>query len=399
MRMNINKTTKLFALLFIVACFFACSEDGDTLIYMAHPEEVEVEWPENIDYAKKYKEAVKEKIDSLKMMLKWGNDNLKDFPVNPEKELSIYWPDFFSNLPNNQGRMGFIGLEGNDSKVFVAVSPLGGYVFPNTEAKKFSDFFNEPILEAPDFDSIVAKFPNSQVSRDDYVIESGMKYSVYYDAVTGHVHANEEIVKALDAELNKFNAEYAAWVAKWGKAKADFYTYIKDEKYAFLKNPNPKYYIWGNNTEMKPGDKPKESSLPSKLTDDTDIATLLWGKTCHTPTVKDYIWLFNFGTDSQAKYERMVYYVEEENAMDVQLKKSEGKYGKAIRFHLDGYMQTDGTVKEKDQKGYFLASDRPNKSLPMVACSYYDLEKNVYGLKSDFSIENGYSIHPVRYSK
>lgn len=391
-------TTKLFVLILAAIGLYACdNSDDDYLVYIAHPEKVKVKTPENVNYVKLYGDKVEGKVDTLKILSNKGNDNLKDESDNPEKELSTFWPDYFDALPGGKGQMGYIGLEGSDSKVFVAVCPLGGYVFPSESFKKFSDFFSDPAPTEPDWESIVAQFPDTHKTRDAYTIESGMSYREYTEAVTGKVLPNDEVCKALDAALEQFNTEYSAWVAKWLQAKTDFYNYIKNVKYEFLKDTSTKYYIWGNTTEMKAGDTPLNGSL-KELNSNTDAATVAWGEKWHTPNADDLLWIFNLGSSSGARYERRVYYDDEENVLVTQMKKSSSSYGKAVRFRLNGYMLPDGTVQGRNKQFVGLTRIHSNAQ-SQICCAYFDTETKKYGYKFDFAIERGYEVYPVRYSK
>lgn len=391
-------TTKIICLAFAAAAVLSCesiADDEDLIVYMAHPEEIKPAKPKNIDYAQMYKEAA-QFGDSLRSVLNYEvRNNLSKDPDNPEQTLSVFWPDKFDNL-NESERMGYIELEYG---LYVSVCPLGSYVFPKS-FKKFEDFVKEQVPElpkAPDFDSIVASFPTSQVGPEDYHFESGMDYHTYSNAVTGKVDADPAIHAALDKALAQYKKECDEWEKIYNKTKSDFYDYVRNVKYAFLKKQPVSYYIWGNSTAMQAGDTPDLSTpLPESLPDDIDIAKTQWGNRWRIPTTDELIEIFGLDpTNHPTKYKRKVTLLTEDRTVVVQSIISEKKYSQALVFHLDGYMLPNGNIQENDVQVLMLAKNRPNKNQPTVGCIYADFNAGKKGAKWDYPIENGYTIRPI----
>lgn len=385
-------TTKIICLAFAAAAVLSCesiADDEDLIVYMAHPEEIKPAKPKNIDYAQMYKEAA-QFGDSLRSVLNYEvRNNLSKDPNNPENELGIYWPDGFSTLPDNNSRMGYIKL-GNG--LYVSACPLGSYVFPKS-FKKFEDFVKEQVPElpkAPDFDSIVASFPTSQVGPEDYHFESGMDYHTYNNAVTGKVDADPAIHAALDKALAQYKKECDEWEKIYNKTKSDFYDYVRNVKYAFLKKQPVSYYIWGNSTAMQAGDTPALSTpLPSSIPN--DIAKEEWGDHWRMPTIDELNKIFGYNLD-KTKYPRNFALVQ--NGRYVALQSKNGNQSsQALVFHLNGYMQPDGSLKEDNVQFLLLAKDRPSGKQAAEGF-FFDFDEKTYG-NVILPIKNGYIIRPI----
>ena len=165
---------------------------------------------------------------------------------------------------------------------------------------------------------------------------------------------------------------------------------MRNVKYAFLKKQPVRYYIWGNSTAMQAGDTPALSTpLPSSI--HNDIAKEEWGDHWRMPTIDELNKIFGYNLD-KTKYPRNFALVQ--NGRYVALQSKNGNQSsQALVFHLNGYMQPDGSLKEDNVQFLLLAKDRPSGKQAAEGF-FFDFDEKTYG-NVILPIKNGYIIRPI----